>query len=352
MEKVIIVGGGLAGICIAHQLDDHHIPFKIIDRGVNHSTSVAAGMINPMTFRRLVKTWRCDEFIPFLKEYYPRIEQKINHTFFYPIKLRRVHSSKEEREMWENKVNDPDISSYISPPENENNTPKYVLKTFGNAFVDTPGYVDAKRFVRDNLNYFEKKGCLEIGVFNYEDLAVENKTYKGESFSRLIFAEGFEGEDNPYFGYLPFKNAKGEVLTVTSESLKKDEILNRKCFVLPTVDGVFKLGSTYSWNTKDTSPTEEGKQELLAMYNQLSTAPIGIVEHEAGIRPTSADRRPLIGEHPEHKGLFIFNGLGAKGFTYAPYFATEFVDFLLGKGTLDDEVNIQRFYKKFNLRKK
>lgn len=349
--KVIVVGGGLAGICIAHQLEDHNISFKIIDRGVNHSTQVAGGMINPMTFRRLVKTWRCDEFIPFLKEYYPRIEHKIQQPFFYPIKLRRLHSSKEEREMWNEKVSDTAYSSYISLADKDDKAPEYVLKTFGNAFVNTPGYIDAKRFLTYNLQYFEKKGCLAIERFDFADLNPEDKTYKGEKFTHLIFAEGYEGEDNPYFGYLPFKNAKGEVLTLTSETLKTDEILNRKCFVLPTVDGVFKLGSTYAWNTKDFSPTDEGKQELLEMYHQLSTAPIEIVSHEAGIRPTASDRRPMIGEHPENKGLFIFNGLGAKGFTYAPYFATEFVEFLCGKGEIDEEVNIQRFYKKHYLKK-
>src|SRR5690554_2679490 len=146
--------------------------------------------------------------------------------------------------------------------------------------------------------------------------------------------------------YKPFKNAKGEVLTIESDIFQKDEILNRKCFLLPTQYDHFKLGSTYKWNTKDPSITQEAKDELLETYKGLSDVSIKIVDHGAGIRPAAADRRPMIGEHPELNGLYIFNGMGAKGYMIAPYFAIEFINFIVGQGELDREVNIQRFYKK------
>ncbi|MFA5574682.1 MAG: FAD-dependent oxidoreductase [Brumimicrobium sp.] len=348
--KVFIVGGGLAGICIAHQLYEHEIPFKIIDRGVNYSTLVAGGMINPITFRRLVKTWRCDDFITHLTTFYPKIENRINQRFFYPIKLRRTHSSKDEVDMWNNRLDDKGFKQYISAPNSEKDTPSYLANEYGNAFVNTPGYIDSKSLMEGNHRFFKEKSLFIQEEFDFQALDVENKRYKDEDFTHFIFAEGFQGEDNPFFNYLPFKNAKGEILTVVSDELKKDEIINRKCYVLPTKHDDFLLGSTYVWGTKDPSPTEEGKQDLLKLYQDLSTAKVEVINHEAGIRPTSADRRPMIGEHPEHKGLYIFNGLGAKGFTYAPYFAEEFVDFILGKKEIDHEVNIQRFYAKYYMK--
>lgn len=344
--KVIIVGGGLSGICLAHQFEKADISFRIIDEGINHSSKVAAGMINPMTFRRMIKTWKGDELIPTLLKFYPEIEEKIQNRFFFKRKLRRAFNSQHERDLWMERLEDEEYKDYINPPEELENTPNHLNAPFGNGFIDTPGYVDAKRFMKHNHNYFIEKGVLEYAKFDFEALDYKAKTYKKEEYTHLIFCEGYRGEDNPHFGYLPFKNAKGETLTIKSDVFEKDEILNKKCFVLPTEDGDFKLGATYAWNTKDPSPTIEGKQELLDNYKLLSSAEFEITEHEAGIRPAVADRRPLIGEHPAKKGLYIFNGLGAKGYMIAPYFAIEFTDFLVGKAEIDKEADIQRFYRK------
>lgn len=342
--KVIIVGGGLSGLCLAHQLEEKNIEFRIIDKGINHSTKVAAGMINPMTFRRMLKTWKGDELIPTLLEFYPAIEKKIQKKFFFHRKLRRAFNSQHERDLWMERLEDEEYKDYINTPEKD--TPDHLNAPFGNGFINTPGYVDTKVFMEYNHTYFLEKNLLEYSKFDFGELNHESKTYKNEEYTHLIFCEGFKGEDNPFFGYLPFSNAKGEVLTVKSNVFDKNEILNKKCFILPTEDGDFKLGATYAWYTQDPTPTEEAKAELLENYKLLSSAPIEITAHEGGIRPAVADRRPLIGEHPTHKGLYIFNGLGSKGCMIAPYFAIEFVDFLSGEGKIDKEADIQRFYKK------
>lgn len=345
--NVIIVGAGLSGICIAHELEKHNIPYQIIDKNKNYSTRVAGGMINPMTFRRMIKTWKGDELLPTIAKYYPEIEKKVGERFFFPIKIRRIFSTPEEQKMWEEKVDDNSYLSYLSSINKPEETPPYITNKFGNGFVKTPGYIESKTFLISNQKYFKNKNTLINADFDYQALDTERKTYQGKSYTHLIFAEGFEGENNPYFNYLPFKNAKGETLTIQSRVINRDEILNRKCFILPTQDGNFRLGSTYSWGTKDPSPTEAAKEELINNYLDLSSAAMEILNHQAGIRPTAMDRRPMIGEHPEHKGLYFFNGMGAKGFMIAPYFAIQFVKFLQGKEELEKEVDIKRFYTRF-----
>jgi glycine/D-amino acid oxidase-like deaminating enzyme len=345
--RVIIVGGGLAGICIAHHLEKKGVSFTIFDEEQNVSTKVAAGMINPMSFRRMLKSWNADVLIPYLNSFYPAIEKKVEGRFFYHHNIRRVFSTEEERQLWEERLADPDFKEYLNPIDDKAETPAYIKNRFGCGFVNAPGYIEAKDFMAYNHSYFRQQNKLEYEPFDFEKLDVTNDTYKGEAFTHLVFAEGFRGIFNPYFDYLPLQRAKGEVLTIDSKQIQRDEILNRKCFVLPTIDGNFKIGSTFEWNTSDPSPSEKAKEDLLEKYDYLSSAPIEIVRHEGGIRPTVTDRKPLLGGHPKYPQLYIFNGLGAKGFMVAPYYANQLVDFMLGESKLDSEVDIKRSKKKY-----
>ena len=68
-RKFIIVGGGLAGICVAIQLIRSGAKVTLFDKNENYSSIVAGGIINPIVFRRMTKSWRVDEFLPFLKSF-------------------------------------------------------------------------------------------------------------------------------------------------------------------------------------------------------------------------------------------------------------------------------------------
>lgn len=350
--RVLIVGGGLSGICLAHHLEELNVPFKLVDKGSNFSSKIAAGMINPMVFRKMVKTWKGDVLIPYLKTFYPAVEHKVGHRFFFPRTIRRVFSTPEEAELWKVRTQDPSYKNYIFNGE-ENNTehiPDYTKATYGNGVVKSPGYIDARIFMKVNHAYFKKKKNLILENFDFNAFNEDKLTYKSEKFDAVVFSEGYKGKDNPFFHYLPLQQTKGEVLIVESEELKKDEILNRKCFVLPTEDGKFRLGATFTWNTSDPTPTEKANNELLEQYEGLSSASITVIDQEGGIRPTVTDRRPLIGEHPTKKGVYIFNGMGTKGYMIAPYFAAHFCAHLFDQTPLNEEVDIQRFYDKHFLK--
>ena len=74
------------------------------------------------------------------------------------------------------------------------------------------------------------------------------------------------------------------------------------------------------------------------------------VQHLAGIRPTVKDRRPLIGTHYKYKQIHLLNGLGTRGVLLGPYLS----DLLFSKIEfgipLDQNVDINRYYKKMQLK--
>ena len=93
MERILILGAGLAGTCLAHQLLRRGQHVHLIDSGENHSSSIAAGMVNPMVFRRMNKSWRLDEFLPEAQAFYQEISQEIGEELYHPIVIRRFFSS-------------------------------------------------------------------------------------------------------------------------------------------------------------------------------------------------------------------------------------------------------------------
>jgi glycine oxidase len=341
--KVLVVGSGVAGICLAHELLQSDCEVVLLDNGQNVSSTVAAGIINPLVFRRMTLSWRVSEFIPFAYQKYHEFEQKTHASFFHPLVIRRLFPSVQELEFWKKKQNLPEYSEYMETLSKEDLEFPLPQNTFGSARVKQASYIDAKAFIQTNKDYFRAQKILLDESFDHDELNPVEAIYKGVSFDFIIFAEGKDASYNPLFGYLPLQLTKGEVLTIQSDRIYSNESLNRKCFLLPIGDSQFKVGSTYVWDTDNTIPTEEGLQTITENLTSLTAESYQIVEHHAGVRPTVLDRRPLLGKHPKFPKMVIANGLGAKGYMLAPLLMHELVKHLFEDFEIPADSHINRF---------
>jgi len=342
-RNVIIVGGGLAGIAIAFELLKKDCQITLIDSGVNYSSKIAAGMINPLVFRRMTKSWRLDEFMPYLTTFYREVETLTGKSFYHPIQIRRMFSSQQERDFWLKKQSTPAFENYMEQLTDEDDHFSGAINTYGSGRVKQASYVDTDLFLTSSKDYLQTKLNWMEEDFDYSVLS--DTSYKNITFDDIIFCEGYLGRNNPFFSDLPLNQTKGETLVVHSKTLPQNESVNRKCFVLPLGDEKFKIGSTYIWHTNDPSPTDAGRETLLENLSFLTKEKVQVLDHEGGIRPTTDDRRPLIGTHPSLKHYHIFNGLGTKGYMIAPLLAKEFVSYLFGESELHPETTIDRFNK-------
>jgi glycine/D-amino acid oxidase-like deaminating enzyme len=146
-----------------------------------------------------------------------------------------------------------------------------------------------------------------------------------------------------WFHWLPLKPLKGETLKVKI-SIGKERIFSRGVFLVPTlVEEVFAVGSTYVHPPFSEETTQAGREDMESKLKGLVRPSFQIVHQDWGIRPTTPDRRPMLGPHPKNKNVVIFNGLGTKGVSLAPYFAHQLAEWLEGKSDLGPEVNIYRF---------
>ena len=124
----------------------------------------------------------------------------------------------------------------------------------------------------------------------------------------------------------------------------RDMIVNRGFYLVPTSTlGTFVAGSTYEHAPFSEGPSDKGLRHITGRLEEWFNEPFEVIHQDWGIRPTVSDRRPLLGSHPEAQNVVIFSGLGTKGVSLAPYFASSLVDWIEGKSVLPEVVNISRF---------
>jgi len=345
-KHILIIGAGLSGVTVALELIKRGHQVSIIDNHVNFSSRIAAGIINPLVFRRMTKSWRVDDFIPFLKEHYTKLEVVTRHCFFHELPIRRLFSSEQERDFWLEKQVREDFEPYMEKVNDADIAFDLVKNPFGSGRVKETYYIDVIPFLTGTKKWLKENATIINEEF-HQDI-IEGTTYKSVTYDDVIFCQGYLNPDNIFFNDLPLDQTKGQTLTIKSKDLPNDVSLNRKCFMLPKGDGVFKIGSTYEWNDPSTNITEESKLELLKNLSFIIDEEVEVLNQEAGIRPTTRDRRPLIGTHKTNKNYHIFNGLGAKGYMLAPLICQEFCDYLLNGKELDPEIDINRYYRKNN----
>lgn len=347
MTEFIIVGRGLAASVLMHAF--HHNQISFVTVGSPQLTScsrVAAGIWNPVVFKRLTKSWLAPELVPFLINFYGDAEKLLGKKLIHKREIIKPFTEDHEKKLWLKKA-DHELSDFLDERIYPGDDPELINCRIENDYgvVKQSGNLEMTTFLDETSSFFADR--IRTEEFDYDHLQVApGKVVYGDLTARnIIFCEGHLIKHNPWFRWIKLKPAKGETLTIQTEGLRlKNKILNRNGFLMDLGGGKYKVGATYEWTQEEENPTQAGLLQLKAKLRDLIACESTVVSHEAGLRPSSPDRRPLIGAHPLHPNLFLFNGLGTKGVMLAPFFAGNFVNFYLQKGLLHREVNVNRFY--------
>ncbi len=348
----IIVGRGLAGSVLALSLIKENKKILVIDEPtLSSSSKVAAGLFQPMTFKRTVETWKGLESITVATGFYQSAEKLLETEFFFPLNMARIFSSFEEQNNWSLKCDEINFSNLIG--ENKDTDAESCSHPFGYGSISHAGYLDLPVFLNAVDRYLIFSNSIVHEKFSYDDLLTENEkiSYKNFVASKIIFCEGWMIKNNPWFSYIPMKPVKGEVLTIGISDKNISSIISGGLFCVPRKEGDYKVGSNYDWKNLDETPTEKIKQDFKnEISSLLGSDSIFIKSHQAGVRPASHDRRPIVGQHPQYENLLLFNGLGARGVALAPYTTSFLVNHLLNNFPIPDEISTSRFDKIFHLK--
>lgn len=287
-----------------------------------------------------------DEVIAELAQFYPKKEQLLGASFYHSLPLLRKHSSALEAKLWAEKEQTDEFGHFLgSTGIAGNDDERFGDFPFGKGRVNGAGYVDLPLFLSSAREYFRTNGAFRQMEFALPEKAegMEKVSVEGLKPKRIIDCRGYKTAASTWWRYLPFGLTKGEVITVRCPGLDLSEVFNAGFFVQPLGNDIYRVGATFNWEDKDEMTTPAARSFLTEKWKRHITLPIEVLDQKAGVRPTVQDRRPLLGQHPLNKKLFIFNGLGTKGVMLAPLLSGYFVSHLLDGHALDNEYDIARF---------
>jgi len=333
----------LAGSSLAIRLLERGKKVLVFDEPLkNNCSRVAAGLFNPITGIGIVKTWLAEQLFTSLYTFYSDCEKLFGQRFFFPSLLYRPFHSAEEQNNWMVKSSENGVSTFVEKIYTESGFRDEVNDPFGGILLNTCGYLDTISFLESTRKYLISHSSWSDSHFVADDVELSSEwvTYRGITAQKIVFCQGIEA--NPFFDWLRIRPLKGETLTITLD-FDPSVIFNKGVYVAPSSGSSYKAGATYELKNLSCEVTEKARIELVEKLNGLLTHPYSIKSQEWGIRPTIIDRRPIVGSHPLYENLVIFNGLGTKGVSLAPYFSAQVADWLEGKAEIMKEVNIKRF---------
>lgn len=350
MIDFLIIGQGLSGSLLAWELIQHGRSVVIVDNGVENASQVAAGLINPVTGMRLVKSPNVELLLTTARSCYSDLEVFFHQEFFRGKPMLRIFKSAKELNEAKKRVTNPEYAGYINNIQSKENHIGNLATPYGYMEQNQTGYLLTRLMLDCLKTFFISRNCCRQASIEYRDIQLEPTLHWQDIYPKqVIFCEGYHATLNPWFSWLPFQPVKGEILTLQHETILPDKILNYGNWLIPLSSNQIRIGATFDRVNLDIHATEVGKNMLLDEVRKLSPN-LGnsiITNHQANIRPCTLDRNPFIGHHPVCNQLGIFNGFGAKGSLQIPWYSKHFANNLLEGNPLSSTCNINRYYHKY-----
>jgi len=339
----IILGQGLCGTLLSYELMCRGKSVLVVDDGNPQSSSrVAAGLINPVTGKRYVKSWMYERLLDAALTTYAALEEALQVPLARPAELIQFHKNDAEQNAFLHRA---ETTDELRPADES--AWSSLFRIVAGAGTIAPCYtIDAAALLNNWRIKLKAEGCLLEERFDWSLCrAGDIVTYGNWHAKKLICCDGAGSFSNPYFSILPFSLNKGEALIADIPGLSGSYIYKHDFKIIPISSGLFWIGSSFEWAYPDVQPTMQFRSKAEAWMKSFCRLGFTVREHLASERPSSIDHKPFIGLHPVYPSVGIFNGMGTKAFSQAPFFATEFANHLCYAGSITPDADICRFKK-------
>ncbi len=343
----LIIGQGLAGSTLAWHLIDAGLRVGVVDDG--HATAasrVAAGLINPLAGMRFSRRPELGDWLGAADAWYTRLGADLGVTLFHPLPMLRLFRSVEQQRFFDRLRADPAATGLLGERFGAADCPEPVAAPHGGFVQRRTGYVDLPLLLDQLRDWLRARDALIERPLDPAQLDVSDKQVRVADLSaeRLVFCDGARLDGNPWFGDLPLARGKGQILDLRIEGWTPRHIINGAHWLIPLADGGIRFGATHEHQQIDQQTTPAGRAALLDGLRRMlgERYTIDVTGQQAGIRPGSRDRYPLIGQHPTRSRLWVCNGFGARGALSIPWYTGRLCTHWLHGEALPAEADIRR----------
>lgn len=342
----IIIGQGISGTLLSYNLLQAGKRVIVVDEQQPDTASyVASGVINPITGRRVVRTWMIEELLPFAWKIYEDIGTDLGIEIVSQADIISFHASEQMSNAWRERIQEGE--EYLQNIHNQHIYEQYFEVRNGIGLTTPCLLVNLHDFLQIWRERLSEKGYLLTECFDEEQCIISNGqvSYRHIKAEKVIFCNGINGYSNPYFSKLPHALSKGEALIVSIPGLPRTNIYKQGINIVPFQNDTFWVGSSFEWDFEHKHPTQAFRDKTETALKDWLKLPITVLDHISAVRPASLDRRPFVGLHPVHPEVGILNGMGTKGCSLAPYFAHQFTQHLISGQSIHPAASLSRFTK-------
>lgn len=327
---VAILGGGLAGVLLAHAIEELGGSVVVADQArPNAASPMAPGIINPLAGRRFTVNTDYAATFSTTMAFFASLEERFRRPLWHPTKLIRLLENADQTTYLEARRNNPTEAIWLgeSFPAGAHGAcvhdPAGSFETLQGGWFDVPELIRAAR---------------EQGGFRFID-PVELDA----SAPITVDCRGWRCSQDPHWAHFPWRCARGEVMTVTLDGDLPRHLWNGGGWLQPLPDGNWRAGATYGWSLFEAPPMLTAQAELMGKLRRWLRVPFRIIDQQVGVRAVVLDYRPVLGALPNHPNRHIFSGLGSHGAIQGPPFARLLAQHLLEGSPLSADVDAARF---------
>ncbi len=351
MLEAVVVGAGIAGFAAALELWERGAAVSLVEssRPGGGATGASAGMLaaqyestsNSPLFQLSVES----------RARYPEYAAKLQELSGHDLQVRwdgmlvanvsdDEHDAATETARWHREAGL--RAEIVEPSEAARLQPGVTVGVVSYVWLPDEGQLESQRLALALGDALARTGIRVItgnGVVVIESQAgrvsgvalADDRRLEAECV--VLAAGAWSGTVRGLPRPLPVRPVRGQMLRLPTAALALRRVVATHAgrYLVPRADGSSLAGSTMEDVGFDQSLTESGLQaihdSLTLIVPQLSE--LKPLERWAGLRPVSADAKPIIGPEPELDGLFYATGYGRDGILLAPLAGTIVADLAL-----------------------
>lgn len=340
--RFLIVGQGLAGSALAWRLLHAGASCLVVDRPVGETASrVAAGLVNPLTGRKVRPEWRQEECLPEADAYYRETERELGGSWWQKTPIWRETEGEEQEELWHERQHDPASAPYAGPllpwPEGWS-APGRAAYTRGGAVLHAEALVNAMRSWLCERDCF-REDTVEAQAVTAAPGDSGGCVWQGETYDGVIWCTGYEAASGLALPALESRLSKGTIVDVELPGFSWEAGVLHFGHWLVRRGNCWRLGATYEWSWAEPGVAEAAAvQELLCDLERRYEGEIRLVRARAAVRPIIRYSQPVAGPIPGRTGQYVFSGLGSRGVATSPWVARLLAAHLLEGAPLPEDV--------------